>query len=306
MDDHSITRRSAAKRAAGALALGAATGRWGSAAAAPAPMSPDLGLDDPKQRAMIRAKVVGSTAEETIYSLFRLHLYGYMNGGNLVPFFTMNNLSVTKWRPLPNGNYQATGAECGVYCRFDTDEVLDVWENPITGEKRPVWEFLGGPLTAEIGPDGATTGGVAELKPVSLRMEVLGDMLFVPTQSDRSYPNPFDPKKWPTESPGPTTYWDSHFVYAAKVEDVVNPALHAAPAFCQFQNLGSWHPWLGLGGHEGRTYGKAYGAKLKSVDDIPPAVRAGFDKKTPEIFSFDSWTAPHIDFKDYMATHKPA
>src|SRR5262245_39607072 len=97
---------------------------------------PKLNFQDPKERAKIRAKVVGSFVEQTVYMFYRLHLYAYMNDGNLIPLTTMNNLNITKWKPLPNGNYAGTVHESGAYCKFDTDEPLDVFENPITGEKR--------------------------------------------------------------------------------------------------------------------------------------------------------------------------
>ena len=98
---------------------------------------------------------------------------------------------------------------------------------------------------------------------------------------------------------------ESQSTYAAKVADVANPDLASAPAFCQFQNLGTWHPWLGMGNRPGRSYGKAYGAKLSGPEAIPKAVRAGFDRKTPQVFDFESWTAPHYELKEYMATHTP-
>lgn len=264
-----------------------------------------LNLDDPAQRVVARAKTIGSIESKLIYTFYRLHLYGYMNDGNLLPFFTMNNLNISRWTPLANGNYQTKGAECGVYCKFDTDEVLEEWLNPITHEKRKIWQFVGGPLSAEIGPDGVVTGGVAELKPESLRMEVMGDKLFVPTQAALSHKSPFEPAKWPKSESGNTRYWDSHFLASANLDQVMDPSVSTAKSFLQFQNLGSWHPWLGMGGHPGRTYGKAYGVKLDSLDELPPGVLKGIEAKTPEIFDFESWEKPKIDFLDYMATHEP-
>ncbi len=289
----------------GAAALGAAGLGYSSALSATARGAASLDLQDPAQRARARAKTLGSVEEELVYTFYRLHLYGYLHDGNLVPFFTMNNLNITRWKPLANGNYLSVGAECGVYCKFDTDEVLDVWENPVSGEKRKVWDFLGGPLQVEIGPDGVITGGVAELSPEVLRMEVMGDKLFVPTAAHMAMPNPFDPQEWPKSSSGATRYWDSLLVAAAEVSDILDPALSMAPAFLQFQNLGSWHPWLGLGGYQGRTYGRAYGTKYSKLGDLPPGVLKGIEQRTPEIFDFESWKAPQIEFVDYKKARKP-
>lgn len=273
---------------------------WGSAQAAT-----KLNLEDPVERLKIRVKVTGSLKPEPGYKFYRLHLYAYMNEGNLIPLATMNNLAIATYTKVSDTEYRTEGYEVGVYCKFDTDEVLDVWENPITGEKREVWEFVGGPLRGVITTGGYDSGTGATVKPKEMRMEEFGGMVFVPSQSAFNFPNRVTPDKWPKESAGKTFYWDSHFVTAAKVEDVLNPALDSAPAFCQFQNFVSWHPWWGLGGKPGRTYGKAYGTKLKSLDELPPGTRAQFEKKTPEIFNLSNWKAFRDDFDDYMKARKP-
>ncbi|SFO02513.1 DUF1838 family protein [Sphingomonas sp. OK281] len=301
MGPNLLSRRAALGGTAAMLGVGLAAGT-GSAASAVTPHTLDLG--DPRQRARARAKVMGSAGEETVPIFYRLHLYAYLNDGGLIPLFTLNHLSVTDWRPLANGNHHARTWECGVYCRFDTDEVLDVWANPVTGETLPVWKFLGGPFTAEVGPDGATVEG-AELKPQTIRMETIGDMLMIPMASSTTMPNPMTPAEWPTQSAGATRYWESQATYSARLADVADPRQLNVAATCTFQNMGSWHPWLGMGSRPGRTYGRAYGAKLRSLDDLPAGIRAGFEKKTPEIFDTANWTKPRLDIVEFLAGKTP-
>ncbi len=83
--------------------------------------------------------------------------------------------------------------------------------------------------------------------------------------------------------------------------------MNRAPSAASFQNLVSFHPWLGLGGKPGRTYGKAYGTKLSSLDEIPKAARISLEKKTPEVFdlSLDIWKKPILDIPEYMKKRKP-
>jgi len=266
---------------------------------------PTLDLEDPRERARIRAKVGGSTIEETVYTIERLHLYLMSLEGNLTPMFTMSNLNATKWRPLPNGNYAGTIYEVGVYTEFDTDRLLETWRNPVTGEEREVWEFVGGPISIELGPDGAITGPEATVKPVAMRMEQFGEYLLVPSQSAFSFPNPLDPKVWRKEWSGPKFFWDTHAVQAAPIREVADPALARVNAFSQFQNVVTFHPWLGMGQYPGRTYGKAFGAKLARLDDLSPVIRANLEKKTPAIFDLGAWKQPRIDFVDYVRSRKP-
>ena len=264
-----------------------------------------LNLEDPVQRARVRAKVSGSCGQETVYTFCRLHLYLWLNEGNLIPMVSMANLNITTWEPMANGNYRGKVHEVGVYSKFDTDELIDSWKNPVTGEEREVWQFVGGPLSVEIGPDGVITGPEATLKPKPMRIEQFGDLVLVPSQSAFSFPNPMNPEHWPKEAGGPRYFWDSHYVFGARTADVLNPRVSSAQAFVQFQNLVSFHPWIGMGQKPGRTYGKAYGAKLRSLDELPAAARANLEQKTPEIFNLDGWTKPRLDFIEYMQQRQP-
>ena len=156
------------------------------------------------------------------------------------------------------------------------------------------------PSTYASGPMG---GPEATLKPKPLRMEVIGDMLFVPTASHFSFPSPFDAATWPKESPGKTHYWDSMFVHGARAEDAADSRRANVPAFCQFQNLVSWGPWIGMGGHQGRSYGRAYGTKLATISELPAGARRSLELQTPEIFEIDKWTTFRNGNAEYKAKY---
>lgn len=308
MADRTITRRTAL----GVAGAAAATGVFADSGSRPKAgrtreMAARLerALADPRERARIKAKIQGSCGEETVYTFCRLHLYLWLGDGNLKPMFTLQNLSANTWKPLPNGNYAGVMHEVGVYTKFDTDELIDYWDNPVTGERREVWQFIGGPLQMEIGPDGLVTGEGATLKPLSMRMDILGDTVILPTSSAFSFPNPMDPKIWTKEVGGPMMFWDSHYYYAARIAEVLDPRVTNARAAVQFQNLVSFHPWLGMGRTPGRTWGKGLGAKLGSLDELPTPVRAALEKRAPEIFDISSWTKPRLDFVEYMQKRKP-
>jgi hypothetical protein len=272
------------------LMAGAAEAATGAASTIPA---------DPAARARMRARIIGSTAGELVYMFYRLNIYGY-DGGQLVPFFTMNHLSVNRWSKVAPDRYVTKTHECGVYCKFDTDEVLEEWENPFTKEKRKVWQFLGGPFDVTIGADGIVTKN-AELAPKPLRMEVYGDTVIVPTAASMARPSPVDPVRFPKLYAGPTSYWESQATYASPRKQAFDEHVTCADAFCHFQNLGSWHPWLGMGQRPGRTYGNSHGAKLRSLDGIPLAARKGLEKYTPEIFDTPNWAKPRLDILEYLA-----
>lgn len=301
MNDPHISRRTAISGALLAAGTGMASGcSFGGTTAH------QLDLEDPASRARIRAKIQGSAAEETLHGLAQLHLYAYLNDGNVIPLCTMWNYTVTKWRPESATSYSMRHYESGIYTKFNTEEVLEVWDNPVTGEQREVWPFIGGPIKGELGPDGMVTGENATVKPESLGIQVVGDKVFVAAQSGFSFPNPFSPEKWPKEAAGPTFYWDSFSTVSALLKDVANPALDRVNSTLQFQNLVSWHPWFGMGDRGGRSFGRAYGTKLAGgFDDVPKFLQVALEKQTPEILNVEGWDVFRNDFADYMKARTP-
>jgi len=292
---HPMTRRDSLFTGLGlALAAGAA----GVSPAAQAAM-PTLQIEDPRARARVRAKIIASAAAEAVPAFYRLHLFAYMHDRNLVPLYTMNNVAIKVCQPMSSGNTMITNYEAGVYCKFDTHEVLETWQNPVTGETLEPWHFIGQPLSVEIGPDEVITGPGATLKPKPMAIEVVGDTVVMPTMSGFSYPNPFSPAEFPQDSSGPTMYWDSHYTYFAPLAAVADPEVLRAPAAIQFQNLVSFQPWIGMGTRPGRTWGRALGAKLRSLDEIPALARAGLERKTPMLFDLASWPKERSDEAEY-------
>nr|WP_165388226.1 DUF1838 family protein [Sphingomonas populi] len=260
-------------------------------------------LGDPVTRARVRARVMGSCGTETVYFFYRLSIYGYSEDDNLVPFFTMNHLSVSEWRPVADDKYQSKVFECGAYCAFDTDEPLEEWKNPFTGETRKVWHFLGGPFTVTVGADGVEARG-AELNPRPLRMEAFGGKVFTNTTASMKMPNPIKPAEYPKLSSGPVSYWDTISTMASPIDQAFDDTITSADSFSQFQNMGSWHPWMGMGARPGRNYGRAVGAKVRSLDGIPPAALKSMQTHTPRIFDRANWTAPYFDVPEYMKSLK--
>ncbi len=302
MTNSTLTRRGllgAAMGAGSSLAIMGTSTPLGAAAAR-------LNLDDPVERAKIRAKIVGSAVEEDVHALYKLHVYGYLNKDNTIPLFSMTNYTVTKWRPVENGNFKTLHYESGVYTTFNTDDYIEEWENPVTGEKREVWQFRFGPIPADVGPDGTITGEIATVHPESQGTPIIGDTIFLPSQSSFKFPNPLQPDEWPKESAGAIFHWDSFSTHSALAEDVANPDLMNVTSHGQFQNLVSWHPWLGMSQTPGRTFGRAYGSKLPNgVDDLPNHARAALERHVPEIFDIENWTKSFDDFSEFKEARQP-
>ena len=254
-------------------------------------------LSDPVKRSEMIVKVMGSTERKDTYAFLKFHVYGYL-GENLIPFYSMNNVIVQKWTPLEEpGTYSLQHYEVAYYSEFDTTTPIEEWTNPVTGETIELPPFVLGPIAREYTPDGIIAPGLA---PNPLNISVIGNRVFIPTQSTDVIFNPMSSPDWGEYTGPPEVYWDSMLTYSADVDDVLNPDLSSAKAEIHMQNLVSFNPYLKMGMRDGRTMVRAFGMHIDSLDDIPPEVRAGLEKYTPEIFATDEWMDLRIDTVDFM------
>lgn len=254
----------------------------------------DLSTADARNRAIV--KIMGSIGGEEKHAFMRFHIYGFPGEGNVIPFFSMNNYIVQKWTSQDDGTFTLAHHEVGYFTRFDTDEPIETWKNPVTGETVELELFVLGPITRSYTPEGIIAPGIA---PNALRINVIGDRVFVPAQSIEEFPSMFMPEEWPELSAGPVTYWDSMYTFSASLQDVADPATTSAPAEIHMQNLVSWQPFLRMKGLPGRTMARAWGQHISGPEVLDPEVREAFEKYTPDIFRTDEWTDVRFDSVDY-------
>lgn len=250
-------------------------------------------LKNPVQRTKLIAKVLGSTVEEERHGYLKFHVFGFAGDGNLIPFFTMNNYVVQKWRPGDDGSYELEHYEAAYYSKFDTNEPIEEWENPLTGESLKIPPFVLGPVPRSYGPDLGKSS--ASFAPDPMNITMIGDRVYIPTLSKFEFPNALSVEDWGPYSSGPITYWDSMLVYSAGVQDVFDNSKTHVGAEMHMQNLVSWAPFLKLGQSPGRTMVRAYGQHISGYDALPKDIRENLKKYTPEIFDIDGWTDLRMD-----------
>lgn len=267
-----ISRRSALVGVAGLASLAASRAQ----ASAPAASIPDF--SDPLVALRTHVKLVGSLAKETVYSFMRLNIYADTGEGNFVPLFTLNNILVDHWTPKGDDQYEMRKYEVGFYSRHGSHEILEHFDNPITGKREAIHQFLLGPVPRVYTPDGVIAMGFT---PKALPIEVIGDRVFLATESIESRPD--------MVHPGKTTYVNSFMTMSAPLQDVLNPAVTSAPSHLQLQNKTRWAPWMGMGERAGGTVVRGFGGKIASLEALPKPVYAGAKKLVPKIFETATW-----------------
>lgn len=287
------------RRAALGMGLAGAAGLGACAPAKPAAKTfAPFDFSDKAQANIAKVKMTGSIAPgpTPVYSFMRLNIYGDTNTGMYTPMFTMNNLIVDYWT-AKDDHFEMKKHEAGVYTKFDSDEVIEAWDNPWTGETLALYPFRLGPVFRQYGPEGVTAMALA---PQALPLEIIGDRIFYATQSIAEAPSVFDPKVFPKESPGKTIFLNSFMTFSALAQDVFNPDVTSAPVHIQLQNKFNWPPWMHMGQRPGGTVARGFGAKISGLEALPASVLDGFKRITPEILDTSDWKQTYLETMDYF------
>lgn len=279
MDDEGtgLTRRGLLR---GALGYSALLGFSGQAAALAQP-SFVSDFSDPVDAIRAHVKMVGSLGREDVISFYRLNVYADLGEGNFIPLFTMNNLLIDKWTPHENNEFEMRKYEAGFYTALDSYEALESFTNPITGDELPLENFRLGPVPRRYTPERFF---VMAYDPNPLPLEIIGDRVFLPTQSIEARP------MRGAGPDAPMLYTNSFMTYSSSLKDMQNPALASAPNHAQLQNKNEYAPWMKMGDTPGGTVVRGFGAKVAGLDALPPGVLKGFETFTPEILDTENWT----------------
>ncbi len=281
-----VSRRSALQ---GATALGGAglLGLATTPAHASTATLPDF--TDPRTSLRTHVKMVGSLGKATVFSFMRLNIYADLGEGNFVPFFTMNNILVDYWQPKGDDQHEMRKYEVGFYTRFDSQEPLEEFLNPVTGKTSAIHHFRLGPVPRLYTPSGVIAMGYT---PIILPIEVIGERVFLATQSIESRPD--------MVNPGRTSYTNSFMTMSASLADIIDPAVLSAPVHVQLQNKNRWAPWMGMEDRPGGTVARGFGGKVASLDALPKTVIEGARRFVPEIFDTANWHDFVFEDSEYL------
>lgn len=274
----------------GAAALGGVgllSGATASAAIAATAPTPDF--TDPLTILRTHVKLVGTLGTGPVVSFMRLNIYADLGEGNFVPFFTMNNILVDYWQPKENNQHEMRKYEVGYYTRYDSQEPLEDFANPVTGKTTAIHHFRLGPVPRLYTPTGVFAMGYT---PKLLPIEVIGDRVFLATQSIESRPDMLNP--------GQMSYTNSFMTMSASLRDVADPKVLSAPVHLQLQNKNRWAPWMGMGDRPGGTVARGFGGKVSSLDALPEPVKAGARRFVPEIFDTENWKEFVFEDTEYL------
>ena len=266
-----------------------------------------LDLKNPLSKMRATIKIRGTLEDgATMHRVSRGWVYGFDSAtDSFSPFYSMINYNVTQWQKINDNKYTYRMHECALYTQFDKWSKLEVFDNPFTGDTVEPMTYLIGPIDVTVTPEGSDTGPEATIKPVSMDWTVMGGTVWVPVQSEFSFPNPITPEKWPKESSGPTVKWNSFILFQASQNDVENADLYTVRALNHYQENVTWAPWLEMAGRPGFTLSRGFGMKFLSIEEIPPEPLSLLTEHVPEMFDLGNWQGVKNNYRDFMTSRKP-
>ena len=225
-------------------------------------------------------------------------MYASIGTQRLQPLFGYAGTGITKVRFVGEGadeKMQMRGKETGFFYDLKTDEVIDHWDNPFTGETVDVYHFLndkiGGELTLEMPKlyvgddpehgvhmneniDAAADGSL----PFILPWATYGDEVLLEWDYAHEYPNPLSPSGYPKSSTGEMINPSEHFVIYTSKGELEDRDLASAHFRAGFSRVSPFWPWMRMGGsglENGVMTGRLHSRKtINGLDDIPPKLRA--------------------------------
>jgi Protein of unknown function (DUF1838) len=231
-------------------------------------------LDTSSAEANIRTfvKIRASLEPVDVVTWFRGGVYAFLPGEGHKHLFTLEGYNIGR-AVETEGGYDFLSREAVFYRDPVTDEFIDSWTNPITGETNDVLHIWNDPVNGGFklnGPRG----------PWTLVPDVWGDDVHFSTDVFLLYPNPLQPDAWPRESGGP-----------------------------MYQGAELFRPWMLMGTRAGHLVYHTGGKKLMGgYAELPADTRAKVEAERPEyMFAPATMVTPNeTSWTFYAKQRRPA
>lgn len=200
--------------------------------------------------------------------------YGKVHNERAVPLMRIEGASISRFVRRGDGAYEWSLVEAGYFVDRESGDVLDDWENPLTGavvqprhyksRQRAVMKFIGPagfqPLGVTMTPDMEFRG---DLSGPIIHGDVVwfGEELFLHMPSSSGE----------TSDPGTPSVRvaTSLATWQASLSDVLDTSRDFAPSTLSYTTINSWRPWMGMGETPGVISWRLLGSKHQDHDEIP-------------------------------------
>ena len=270
-----------------------------------------LDLENPLDNLYAFGKLWATYADEPVFSAFHGLMFGMVPGQRLRPLFGYAGFGGFQARLLANGNVRLRGKETGFFTDLASGEELEHWDNPYTGERVRVFNFLNDRIRGELSPvmplfhfgdeddaptlmnDGTARRNPDGTVPFILPWQRVDDSVLLSWDYTHRYRNPVTPQRWPRASTGEYINPSEHFTFFSSWQALADRDIPCASFQCGFSRLSPWWPWMRMGGSgiEGVLFGRMHSHKSnRGFSDIPPLILNYAQQHHPDYLqACDDW-----------------
>jgi hypothetical protein len=237
----------------------------------------DLNLDDPEANLQAFIKLSGSLDTEPVYDIVHGNVYGLVAGQPAMPLFKTVGAGCSLYSRRSKFEYRAKTRYIGMFLDWETEQTLDTWTNPYTGNVCNV------PVT-RYGPS---------------EVRILGNQILPATKAN--YEVPSGMRAWFKlgnvahmqrevigPAPGMPLFPKADLMtYSSDWEQLADPKLKRIPSRLNFSAVETWREWMNMvsGEHPaGSLWWQVCGAKLNSLFDYPPELLERLLREDPNFF----------------------
>ena len=210
------------------------------------------------------------------YFWFKGYVYAVEPMKKIVDLMGASGFGVIRLAEGPDGSIRRLCREIIVYTDLRTGEVLDEWQNPLTGETVKAMHVDNDPFNYVIEdhfPAPPKFGGLNQGPPPPRIPFVLpwyqhGDMAAMEIHIHLAYPSALQPDKWPRESAGPIAQVSEFFAHHVKVADLQNPKITSLDYQGTWNRITPWLPWMLMGQRPGQCQYACFMGTTKDLEQV--------------------------------------
>lgn len=260
-------------------------------AGTPATAKDILDPSDPNDAITLNRKIHCSAedSKEVVYH-WQGRLYSRRQGERDRHLFNLQGMNVRQCVTVKDekrGNgYRMVSREIMLYLDPKTNEVLDTWDNPFTGETVEVIHVANDPVNSR----GATFPKTRDGKDFSLPLRIKNGKVFMLAEVPLFYTNALggDFQKYV----GNQYHAMEIFDFIMEEDDILDASSPIAYPTVAWVRIAQWLPWMEMGARPGLMVANAAGQKLNDIDELPKVLRKAIKKRYPLYAS-----APPVDDK---------
>ncbi len=207
--------------------------------------------------------------EQSTFLFWNGSIYASIPGKKRKLLFNLMGMSVSRCIPTAGGGWDYISRELNYYLHPTTNEVLDKWENPWTGETVPIIQIVNNPV------QGYFQG--------KFLARVDGDRTTFAFEIFPTYPNSLTKEpKFVEYSPQPSYETAEFFKLTVSTADLLNLRLKTISQLqLNWNRTGQWLPWMRMGDNPGYLIYRASGKKVNKFTQLPKLLQREINTRCP-------------------------